>query len=199
MPQDLRIRPKSGHFDVQTLVDSKTIRLNSRNYTSSGNFIGFQCKPVQAANGADVKGGEISPRINNTFTLSGSIIGLHVDAFLRGTAAGTISGDVRGLNLELVTDDAATRDITGNVSAIRIRAAFSAGTVSGKIVPFRVEKMEAQTNSKQWDAVLELPSTVAGVWNSAPGTEPTTADGYIKVLVNGAARYIQLYSGAPVD
>jgi hypothetical protein len=47
--------------------------------------------------------------------------------------------------------------------------------------------------------VLNLTSDQAGVWNDNPNTEPTTADGYIKVLVNGQVRYIQLYSGAPVD
>jgi hypothetical protein len=187
------------HLSINTVSDDKQVRINSRNFTTSGDFMAFQAKPAQAANGNTITGGQISPRVNDTFTMSGSVIGLHVDAYLKGTSAGTITGDVRGLNIELVTDDAGTRTISGNVSAIRIRSAFSGTTITGKFVPIRIEKAETQTNSKQYDAVLELPSTVAGVWNSAPGTEPTTADGYIKVLVNGAARYIQLYSGAPVD
>mgnify|MGYP001566252867 CR=1 FL=1 len=195
-----QIKARAGqHLAVQTTDDAKTVQINSRNYATSGNFIGFQSKPGQNVNGADIKGGEISPRVNSGFTLSGSIIGLHVDAYLKGTAAGTITGDVRGVNVEVVTDDAGTRTISGNVSMMRFRAAFSATTITGKFVPIRIEKAEAQTNSKQFDAVLELPSTVPLVWNSAPATEPSTADGYIKVLVNGAARYIQLYSSAPVD
>lgn len=198
MPQDRRIRAASGHFDVQTFVDSKVVRINSRNYLSSGNFIGFQCKPAQAANGADIKGGEISPRLNSGFTLSGSIIGLHVDAFVRGTAAGTISGDVRGLNLELVTDDAGTRDITGNVSAIRIRAAFSAGTVSGVIAPIRIEKMEAQTNSEQWGCVLELPSTNGSVWG-VKGSDytPSQPRAKIQVKINGTDYWLVGYAVEP--
>jgi len=191
------------NLDLKTTSDNKPIRLNSRNYVQvSGSSIAFQSKPAQTiGSSGSVIGGEISPRLNSGVALSGSgsVIGLHVDAFLKGTAAGTVGGDVRALNLELVTDDAGTRTITGNVNAIRIRSAFSATTISGKFVPIRIEKAETQTNSKQYDAVLELPSTVAGVWNSAPGTEPSTADGYIKVLVNGAARYIQLYSTAPTD
>ena len=200
MSRKLRAKP-TFNLDLESVSDSKPVRINSRNYldSSSTNNIGFQSKPAQAVAGGSITGAEISPRVNNTFTLSGNIIGLHVDAFVRGTAAGTITGDVRALNLELVTDDAGTRTISGNVSFIRIRGAFSATTVTGKIAAIRIEKLESQTNSKQFDAVLELPSTLAGVWNSAPATEPTTADGYIKVLVNGAARYIQLYSGAPVD
>ena len=198
MARKLRAKP-SFNLDLETVTDSKPVRINSRNYTSSGNNIGFQSKPAQNVAGADIKGCEISPRVNSGFAMSGSVIGAHVDCDLKGTAAGTITGDVRGVNIELVSADGGTRDITGNVNAIRIRAAFSAGTVSGTIVPIRIEKMEAQTNSEQWAAVLELPSTVAGVWNSAPGTEPSTADGYFKVLVNGAARYVQLYSTAPTD
>lgn len=187
------------HLALNTTSDDKNVRINSRSYTTSGNNIAFQSKPAQAANGADITGGEISPRVNDTFTLSGSIKGLHVDAFLKGTSAGTITGDVRALNLELVTDDAGTRTISGNVNAIRIRSAFSATTISGKFVPIRIEKAEAQTNSKQYDAVLELPSTNAGIWHDDPNTEPSTAAGYIKVLVNGNARYIQLYSTGPTD
>lgn len=198
MARKLRAKP-TFNLDLETVSDNKPVRINSRNYNSSGNNIGFQSKPAQNVAGADLKGCEISPRVNSGFAMTGSVIGAHVDVDLKGTAAGTITGDVRGLNLELVTADAGTRTISGNVSFIRIRGAFSATTVTGKITAIRIEKLEAQTNSKQFDAVLELPSTLAGVWNNAPGTEPTTADGYIKVLVNGAARYIQLYSGAPVD
>ena len=179
----------------------KTVRLNSITNTGTANsLIGFQSKPGQGASTAqNVIGCEISPRVNDTFALtgSGSLIGAHVDAYLKGTT-GNVAGDVRGMQIELVTDDAGTRTVAGDVVGLRFRAAFS-GTITGDMVAIRVEKAETQTNSKQWEAVLELTSTVAGVWNDAPGTEPTTADGYIKVLVNGNARYIQLYSGAPAD
>lgn len=191
------------HFKLETDLDGKTIHLNSRNYTqASGNSIGFQSKPAQTvASSGNVIGAEISPRVNSGIALSGSgsVIGLHVDAYLKGTEAGTIAGDVRGMQIELVTDDAGTRTISGDVTGLRIRAAFSATTITGKFQAIKIEKPEVQTNSKNYDAVLTLTSTLAGVWNDAPGTEPTTADGYIKVLVNGNARYIQLYSGAPVD
>lgn len=183
-------------------VAGKTVRVNSITNTGTANsLIGFQSKPAQGASTAqNIIGGEISPRVNDTFALtgSGSLIGLHVDAYLKGTS-GDIGGDVRGLNVEMVTDDAGNRAITGNVSMIRLRSAFSAASIGGKFTAMRIEKPETQTGSKTFDAVFELPSTLAGVWNDAPGTEPTTADGYIKCLVNGNARYIQLYSGAPAD
>jgi hypothetical protein len=179
----------------------ETVRINSITNTGTANsWIGFQSKPAQGASTAqNVIGGEISPRVNDTFALTGtgSIIGLHTDAFLRGTT-GNIAGDVRGTQVELVTDDAATRTISGNVMGTRYRMAFS-GTVTGSIVPLRVEFAEVQTNSKAWTAVMEFTGDQAGVWNDNPGTEPTTADGYLKIIVNGNARYLQLYSGAPVD
>lgn len=189
-----------NNLDIQSVSDSKPVRINSRDYTqASGSSIGFQVKPAQTVTNADyVKGGEISPRINSGVAGKG-LTGLHVDAYLKGTAAGTITEDVRGIELEMLADNGGTRTISGNVSALRIRSAFSATTITGKFVPIRIEFPESQTNSKTYDAVFELTGTVPLVWNSAPGTEPSTADGYIKVLVNGVARYIQLYSGAPVD
>jgi len=195
-------RSRNRNMDLQTSRGDRPIRLNSRTWLgTSGSNIGFQCKPAQGVSAAtkNVIGCEISPRVNSGVAVS-SVIGAHIDAFLRGTAAGAIGGDVRGLELEMVTDDGGIRAITGNVSAIRIRSAFSANSIGGKFVPLRIEKPEAQTNSKTYDAVLELTSTVPGVWNDDPATElPGAIKGYFKVLVNGAARYVALYDTAPTD
>lgn len=189
-------------FDVKT-KGRGVLRLNNNTTASTdGSKIGFQSKPGQSASmGNNVIGGEISPRLNDAVALTGtgSIIGLHVDAYLKGTSAGTVAGDVRGMQIELVTDDAGTRTISGDVVGLRFRSAFSATTITGKFVPIKIEKAETQTNSKQWDAVLMLPGTNAGIWHDDPTTEPSTPAGYIKVLANGNARYIQLYSTAPTD
>ncbi len=198
------VRSSSGqHLVIQsgtsgTDIAGKTVRLNSLTSTGTANsFIGFQSKPgIGATTTKELKGGEISPRVNDTFGAS-TVIGLHADVYLKGTT-GNLSGSVRALQLELVTDDAGTRTITGDVVGIRMRAAFS-GTITGDMVAIRIEKAEAQTNSNQWEYVLELTDTVPLVWNNAPGTEPSTADGYLKVRVNDADRWIQLYSSAPVD
>lgn len=194
--------PANVHFKFATQGDDKNIQLNSRNYVATtGDFIGVQIKPAatvtKTADG--LKGLEVSPRVNSGVAMagaSGTVIGIHSDVYLKGTAAGTIAGDIRALNLEVVTDDAGVRAITGNVNAIRIRAAFS-GTISGKMVPIRIEKAETQTGSEQWDAVLELPSTNTGIWHDTDADSGDTEAGYIKVLVNGNARYILLYSDAP--
>ena len=187
-------------YNLNTQTDNKTVKLNSRNYDqTSGSSIGFQVKPAQnTGSSGNVIGGEISPRVNSGVALSGtgSVIGLHVDAYLKGTAAGTIAGDVRGMQIELVTDDAGTRTVSGDVSGLRFRSAFSATTITGKFCPIKIEVPETQTNSKNYDAVMQLTSLLSGVWSDAAVTSATAA-GFIKVLVNGSARYINLFSGTP--
>lgn len=182
-----------------TDLAGKTVRINSITNTGTANsLIGFQSKPAQgAATANNVIGGEISPRVNDTFALtgSGSLIGLHVDAYLKGTT-GDIAGDVRGMQIELVTDDAGTRTVTGNVVGLRMRAAFS-GTITGDMTAIRIEKAEAQTNSKQWEYVLELTDVNGLIWDDDFGTEPSTAAGGFKVRINGQDRWVQTYSSAP--
>ena len=190
----------SAHLALNTTSDGNQVRINSRTFTqTSGSSIAFQSKPGQGASSSgNVIGCEISPRVNNTFALTGTgtLIGAHIDAYLKGTT-GNIGGDVRGVQIELVTDDAGTRTVTGDVVGLRFRAAFS-GTITGDMVVIRVEKAEAQTNSKQWEYLLELTGDNALIWRDDYTTEVTTLAGAIKVLVNGADRWIPLYSGAPV-
>ncbi len=193
-------------LNLQTTSDARIVKLNSRDYTQTGggSSIGFQVRPQQTVTfTGTVTGGEISPRVADDIDVA-NVKGLHVDAYLKGTTANTISGDVRALELELITDDAGTHTISGDVSAIRIRAAFSATTLTGDMVPFRVEKAEAQTNSQAWDALFKLTGSGTGTeaWGSDTGSGDTEG-GYIKVLTdfdgNGTytAMYIVLYSDAP--
>lgn len=177
-----------------------TVRLNSvTNIGTANDLIGFQSKPAQGiATAQNVIGGEISPRVLDTFALTGSasLIGLHVDAYLKGTT-GNIAGDLRGLQVELVSDVGTTRTIAGYVCGLRIRSYLTTGGITGNKCAIRIEVPEA--GGTAYDSVFTLTGTHPLLWNSAPGTEPSTADGYITVNVNGATRYIQLYSGAPVD
>lgn len=182
-----------------TDMAGKTVRINSVTNTGTANsLIGFQSKPAQGASTAqNVIGAEISPRLNDTFALtsSGTIIGLHVDAYLRGTT-GNVAGDVRGQQIELVTDDAGTRVVTGDVVGLRMRAAFS-GTISGNMVGIKIEKAEAQTNSKQWEYVLELTGDNGLIWSDGYGTEAADENGGFKVRINGQDRWVKTYGTAP--
>ena len=182
-----------------TDMGGKTIRLNTVTNTGTANsLIGFQSKPRQgAAMANNVIGCEISAQISDTFALtsSGTLIGAHVDCYVRGTT-GNIGGDVRGMQIELVTDDAGTRTISGDVVGLRFRAAFS-GTVTGAISAIKIEKMEAQTGSVQWEYVLDLTDVNGLIWDDDFGTEPSTAAGGFKVRINGSDRWVQCYSTAP--
>jgi len=188
---------RAHHLRLSTSRAARTIRLNSRTLTDAtlgtdGTHIGFQSKPGQGVSTSqNVIGAEISPRLNDAVALtgSGSIIGLHVDAFLRGTT-GNVAGDVRALQLELVTNDAGTRTIAGNVSHVRLRTAFS-GTITGFFSAFRVETPEVQTNSQDLDGLFDLTG-VSAAWGSA-GT-PSTQAGFLKLRVNNLDRYVQLFT-----
>lgn len=202
---DGSITNTGGHLSLAPRLSAadmagKTVKISSVTNTGTANdFIGFQAKPAQGASTAQsLKGCEISPRINDTFALTGTgtIIGAHIDTYLKGTT-GDIGGDVRALNLELVTDDAGTRTVSGGVVAVRVRAAWS-GTITGDMVVFRVEKAETQTNSKQWEYLFELTGDNGLVWKDDYTNEAGTQAGAIKVRVNGQDRWIALYSSAPV-
>ena len=191
--------PDGKHKLVNTPVAGGTIRLNSTTKTdTTDDFIGFQSKPAFGATTTKtVTGAEISPRVNNTFNAA-NVIGLHVDTQLKGTGSGTISGDVRGQQIEMVTDDNGGKTVSGNVIGLRFRTAWS-GTITGKMIGIRIEKPEAQTGSKNYDYVLDLTSANGLIWKDDYTTEVTTLSGALKVRVNGADRWIPLYSGAPSE
>lgn len=172
----------------------KKITLNSITKTStSSSNIGFQSKPGQGASMAnDVIGGEISPRISDTFALtgSGSIIGLHVDAYLKGTT-GDIAGHVRGMQIELVDDGGSSRTVTGDCVGLRFRSNISY-TVTGDHVPILVEADEGTTG---WEFLLKLPDDE--VIASDAAVSSATNAGFLKIKVGSATRYINLFSGTP--
>jgi len=192
-----------GNSLFNSASDTTTVRLNSRTFVTatSGDIIGFQSKPRLGVAGTQtVYGMQVSAQISNGIAITGSMIGGMVDVYLRGTSAGTITGDVRGFQIELVTDDAGTRDITGYVTALRIRKAFSAGTVTGSQSAIRIEFPEVQTNSETYTALFDLTGTVgtgtSAVWMDS-GVTSATAAGVLGILVNGNKRYINLFSGTP--
>ncbi len=178
-------------------IGGKTIRLNSITNTGTGHdLIGFQSKPGQGASTAkNVIGCEISPRLNDAVALtgSGSIIGQHVDCYLKGTT-GNIAGDVRGQQIELIDDTGSSRTVAGNVSSIRLRSNLSC-TVTGKTCAIRWENSEG---TKGWDGFLQLSAalgTQTGTTNA--DKDGNSALGTLKVLLSsGAIGHIQIYADA---
>lgn len=182
------------HMDLTSPGAGKTIRLNSATKTGTANsYIGFQCKPAQgAAMANNVIGAEISPRLNSGIGLSGSgsIIGLHVDAYLKGTTAATVAGDVRGMQIELVDDGASSRIISGNAIGLRFRSNLSCTTLTGRHSVMSIENGEG---TQKWDYLFEIEAET-GVFDKTTAVN-ATQNGYLAVYVDGAARYIPLYTG----
>lgn len=190
----------SDHLKLNSSGAGKSVRINVRTISTDEDesFIGFVSKPgigITHANSKELKGGEISPRLSDGVAWPGSVIGLHTDVYLKGTSAGAVGGDVRALQLELVTDTGGTRAITGYVAGIRLRTAWSSGAPSGGIHAIRIEKPEAQSNSKTFTSVLQLTSSVAGVWDI---NDTTFGDGshvgFFKVELGGTVGYVRVHA-----
>lgn len=163
---------KSANLSLETQIDTKTIKLNSRDYTAtSGDMIGFQSKPnATVASTGTIYGGQISPRVTavNLATLEG----LQVQPILKSTAA-TVSGDMRGISIDL--DDDAVWTISGNAVGLRISQQLTS-TVTGKIYAI---KIDANGATKAWSSAIDFPSGLAG---AADGSGSAV---YIQCSVNG--------------
>lgn len=184
-----------NHFIINTESDNRTVKINSRNFTqTSGDSIGFQTKPSQTVSSSgSVQGGQISPRLQSGITLTGSIVGLHVDFDLKGTASGTIGGDCRVLELEMIADVGGGRTIDGDVTAIRVRSFMPAsGGVSGVMSAMKIEAPEP--GGVIYDALLHMPANVTGIWEDATASGSGSHVGFIKVIVDGTSLYIRLHA-----
>lgn len=179
------------NFALNTTSDNTQVRINSRSFTqASGDSIGFQSKPSQTVTtSGTVQGGQISPRVQAAIGAA-TLIGLHVDTDAKGSTGGNIT-TIRGLELEIVSDASSGRTIT-DVEAIKFRTNLDA-TVSGNVVAFRIPTGEAAGG--QWDALAKIDN-VANVFDDTDSGTSSTKAGFIKVIVNGNARYIRLYDAA---
>lgn len=183
----------SSNMILSTTAAGKTVRINVRTESTdtANSLIGFQSKIGRGISAAtDIIGAEISPRINNAIALtgSGSIIGLHVDAYLKGTT-GNIAGDVRGMQIELVDDTGSSRTVAGNVAHLRIRSNLSC-TVTGKYSVLRVENEEG---TKAMDGLVQF-TTGSGAIVEANGTVGGAQTKAIKILIGTDTLYVPLYA-----
>lgn len=196
IPDENKVVDTLGIKNVSTKNDSDPVKLNSRDFTrGSGDNIAFQSKPNQTvASTGSVYGAQVSPRAASGIAVA-NLIGFEASPILKGTAAGTISGDVRAFDA-IIESEGSARTVGGDVMSMRCRLNFPINP-TGHIVPIKV--LNAEQSPGTWDAFVKFEGDQAGVWKAAPATEPTTADGYIKVLFGTTARYIALFSGAPVD
>lgn len=185
------------HMDLETVNDSKQIRLNAKDYTqTSGDSIAFSAIPNQTVTTTgEVFGGQIKPRIADTVSAAGCN-GLEVDSELKGTGATTVTGDLRIFNTYLGAT-AAAHVIGGDAVGWRARQEISTNP-TGDIALIKVLNNEG---SQGWDAFIKFVSAGDGAIALGAHTMTTNADktanaksGTIKVLANGNLYHIQLYA-----
>lgn len=179
---------------IQASTDTKTIKLNSRNYTAtSGDIISFQSKPAATVTGtATVYGGQISPRFNHGIA-GAALVGLQVNPILKGTeaAGGNLSGTIRGVESLLESEEGGTRTVTGAVAAFSAQSnLWSTITASAGVWPFYVG---AAGNTLAWSGLMLLPEG-GGVTVADAGTY-STADGYIVVKVGTNTMRVPYFAG----
>lgn len=184
-------------------INGRPLKISSQRYTqTSGDSIGYQCKPDQrVTTTGDVFGAQLSPRVQAAAGCN-RLVGHSSAPIIKGSSgvSGTVTNGVQCYRAELTDELGAGKTFSDDLVGYDVRGiAMESGHTYDSNVHTVGFRMGTSENSKAWDAVLKLSGTQAGVWNDTPGTEPSTGDGYIKVIVNNSDRYIQLFSTAPTD
>jgi hypothetical protein len=164
--------------------EGKPIHLNRANYSrTTGSCIGVQIGPNQTvANSNDIIGAEI--RARSAAVATGALIAVKGEPNA-ANGTGTV-GALRSFEANITAKG--TRTVTNDISALR---AFldvdSEVTVTGRKSVILV----AQPNVSGWDYLLELGASPGFL--SGDDTLDTPKE-TIKIRINGADRFIQLYS-----
>lgn len=191
-----RIKSLSGqHVLWNTVDDGKTLRFNSRSYTqTSGDSIGFQCKPSQTVTTTgEVRGAEFSPRLQSAIG-SGTLVGFLSDPTLKGSAGGNITARFVAAQLQLTDANAGTRTIA--VAAMIDAWHQLAGTHT---MTTGVGLINARTaGGRAWDYFLRaVASGDGGLVVSADGMfrdpDSQTEAGFLKVRVGTTDYQIPIY------
>ncbi len=198
------LKGKAGsHLSLTVTDNDKQVRINHRSYNNAtGDTIGYTSKPNQTVTTTgDVYGAQMQPRVAAAVGAN-RLVGYQSAPIIKGTSgvAGTVTNGVQCFRAELTDELTAGKTFGDDLVGFDVRGiAMESGHTYSSNVHTCGFRMTNSENSKAWDAVLKLVGTQAGVWNDTPGTEPSTGDGYIKVIVNNSDRYIQLFSTAPTD
>lgn len=189
---DLRLKAVADdHLYIETMQDSKNLRLNTRNYTRpTDTATAVQIKPnVSATGAASMVALEVSPRF--AASCAGvDLVAIKADPLLKA-GSGNLSGGVCALQANLDFGISGDRVISGDVSAFEAFLAVpSTYTYNSYISFLRVRDV----NIKGWDCFLNIDSAGVGLLTIAEGTY-TTAQGYLIVRVGATAYRIPLYDG----
>lgn len=188
--KEVQERPQD-HLSIRTSLDSKVIKLNSRNYTqSSGDTIALQVTPNQAADTTgEVFGAQFKPRVASGFDAA-SCNGIGIDSELKGSGAGELSNDLRGINLYLGATGSGA--IGGNVVGIRARVESNINPTGHIVLLVPVQ----HEGSQGWDGLLKFDAAL-GTHSMTTASDKTggTKSGTIKVIgSDGSLYHIQLYA-----
>ena len=179
------LAPAGANLDLNTTSDNKPVRINSRNYVqTSGDSIGFQAKPAQAANSTGTCWGfQVQPRVLDGFNVA-NLVGGVLEPIQKGTS-GVISGDVQALQCNFSDEGSAGRSVGGDVVGIRFYTQL-ASVVSGDKTLMRVEE-----SADAWTLFAKLPddSSIAKTTQTA-----ATQAGWIKVKIGSTVKYLALYN-----
>lgn len=181
----------TSNLALNTQLDSKQVRINSRNFTqTSGDSIGLQVTPNQAATTTgEVFGAQFKPRVANTFNAA-TCNGIGIDSELKGSGAGALSSDLRGINLYLGATGSGT--IGGDIMALRARVESNINPTGNIVLLLPVQ----HEGSQGWDGLIKFDAAL-GTHSMTTNSDKTgnAKSGTIKVRgSDGTLYHIQLYA-----
>lgn len=174
------------HVYINTDKADKTVRINSKTFTTDNSIIGLQTKPRAGVNMTnDCIGMESMPGLGVTaITSTAGIVCFKAEPYIHATA-GAISGDVRGYEASLGCPSGAGT-IAGTLSALKA-INNTAKAVTGGIY---VIHAAASGDAQPWSGLAKLPDDGQIASSSE---NPSTINGWVKVLIGTNVRYIATY------
>ena len=178
------------HVLLNTVLSTKTVRINSRTYTTAASIIGLQTKPRAGVNMTnDIIGMESMPGINTVFTSTAGIACYKAEPYIHATA-GAITGDVRCFEGS-VGKPSGAGTITGTMSVLKC-IHNGAATVTGGVYPIHVV---TAGDSLAWTGFALLPddNAVAGIGSS---TALPTSAGWVRVKIGTTLVRLAAYNNS---
>jgi predicted RecA/RadA family phage recombinase len=174
------------HLDIRTDKADKNVRINSKTFGAAASIVGMQTKPRAGVNQTnDVIGIESMPGMGVTaITNSAGIVCFKAEPYIHATA-GAITGDVRGYEATLGSPSGAGT-ITGTLSVLKAMNNTAKAVTGGIYVLHVITHGDAQP----WNGLALLPDDGQIASSSE---NPSTINGWIKVKIGTAVRYIATY------
>lgn len=186
-------RVQSDHLEIVADSDNKKqVRIGSTVSTqTSDTHMGFRVAPdLEGSGTATCTGAEISPRVSNSAAFQ-EMMGLNINPDVKADA-GDCAGEYRGVQIKMEAHTNYTGTITGDVMALKIVPSIHGNTtLSGDYVPMLVQDGTQAGAGRNWTAFLKIGGDGGA---AGTGSNPTSAGGFIAVIIGSATRYIALYT-----